>query len=140
MNRTVRVSVLMSFGLCLLAGERVLAQFSEESIARHWEKLPDGAQILRLWTDKDVKANQPQIAILRLTSKQFEKFHSDVKDYLERNKVFGEHVKLGRIISYADITEPYGSARKPRSGDTDPIFVVEHNPYCDSAIIQYDGS
>ena len=138
MNRTVGVSLLMSFALCFLAGGQALAQFSEESVTRHWEKLPDGVQILRLWTDKDRNAGEPQIAILRFSSRQqFEKFYSNAKDYLQRNKVFGD-VKLGRIISYADISEPYRS--RERSKGPDPMTIVaEHNLWCDSAIIQYDS-
>src|SRR5262249_42607026 len=97
-------------------------------------------QILRLWNEKDRDAGEPQIAILRFTSpQQFEKFYSNPKDYLQRYKVFGD-VKLGRIISYADISEPYRAMRKPKGSGTDPFTIVaEHNLWCDSAIIQYDS-
>lgn len=144
MNRTVRVSVLMSFALCLLAGEKALAQFSEESVTRRWEKLPDGVQILKLWTEKEYRAGELQIVILRMTNAQHEKFVDNMKNYLQTNRVFGEQVTLGRIISYANISEPEARTktptRKSKSGASDPwTIVAEHNAYCDSAIIEYDG-
>lgn len=123
--------------LCFVTGNKTFAQFSEESITRRWEKLPDGGQILRLWTEKDLDAKEPQIAILRLTEAQSRTFKSETKAYLMRNKVFGD-LKLGRIISFADISETKSATRKSKPGSVDPIFVVEHNPYCDSAIIQFD--
>ena len=127
--------------LCFVTGNKTFAQFSEESVTRRWEKLPDGGQILRLWTEKDLDAKEPQIAILRLTEpKQYSSFRSDTKEYLMRYKVFGS-AKLDRIISRVDlsVSRRYSSV-KPKPGAKDPYtIVVEHNYWCDSATIEFSG-
>lgn len=146
MNRSVRITVLLSLTLCMLGGEKAAAQFTDEAITRRWEKLPDGAQILRLWTEKDVAGKEPQIAILRLTDAQYKNFTSSPKNYLEGYDVFGKDrdgkkYRLDRIISRVDlsVSTRYATA-KPKAGASDPwTIVVEHNYWCDSATIEFNS-
>jgi hypothetical protein len=109
---------------------------------QRWEKLPDdGGEVLRLFTQKDV-GKLPQIAILKLTEDQYEKFRSDPKKYLTAKNVFftnESHKTLRRIVSYVDLSEDEPGTKPAQSksqSNSDPWYVVvEHNAYCDSAIM-----
>lgn len=146
MNRSLQAKAFRVVLVCIFAIAGC-AQSKNESATQQlnpqrWEKLPDnGGEILRLFTEKDI-GKLPQIAILKLTEDQYNKFRSDPKEYLMAKNVFftKESKKiLRRIVSYVDLSEDEPGTKPTLSksqSQSDPWYVVvEHNAYCDSAII-----
>ena len=165
MNGTLRLSILLSFIVCLTACAQDVSKGqppsptpkqqtsppSEQHTSRmpEWKHLRDGVDIIRMWdTALDLQFPAPQIAILRFSSKdEHDTFERDPKKYLMDNHVFGNDpstdkpYQLKKIISRVDLTEDELQRKevqtKSQRKGSDPWYVVaEHNAYCDSAIIE----
>lgn len=141
MNRSLQAKAFRVLLVCsfAIAG---FAQSKDESAHRlgpqQWEKLPKGGEVIRLFANKELGLEWPQIAVLRLTEEQYKEFRYDPRRYLMENKVFFD-AKLRRIISSVDISEdrpvPKPTQSKTQSKPDPWVIVVEHNLYCDSATI-----
>jgi len=149
MTRIFKTTLVALFAACLLSSEVSIAQSSQPTGGLSWEKLSKGGQVVRLWTKTELNLTQPQVAILQLPEEEYKDFRSNPKQYLQRNKIFGE-VTLNRIISQVDLSgskaESNVKANRKTSQATpnDPpqsslswTLVVAHNLYCDSATISY---
>lgn len=145
-NRSLQAKAFRVLLVCIFAIAGC-AQSKDESTTQQlnpqrWEKLPDnGGEVLRLFTEKNI-GKLPQIAILKLTQDQYSKFRSDAKEYLQVKDVFftkESNKTLRRIVSYVDLSEDEPGAKPAQSksqSNSDPWYVVvEHNAYCDTAII-----
>src|SRR5689334_6448913 len=87
-NRFAKVTTLLSFLLSLVSSGKAFAQFNDDfkPITREWVRLDEGAQVLKLWNKKDLDRHEPEIAILRLEPKQYEKFRLDPTGYIMHYK------------------------------------------------------
>jgi len=151
MTRILRTTIAVLFVACLLSSEVGIAQSSQQAAGLGWEKLSKGGQVLRLWTNPELNLTQPQVAVLQLPEEEYRDFKANPREYLQRNRIFGE-VTLNRIISQVDLSgskaDRNSKANRKTSQATpnDPpkssvawTLVVAHNLYCDSATISYSN-
>lgn len=136
MNRILKTAVLAS--LCLLASEGSLAQAAREQLTEpKWEKLGEGAQVLKQWLGKG-GLKEPQVAILKLSDEEYKEFDHDPTEYLKKFDVFGKNLTTLHAISRVDLSERKESEKKPKGSAQDPwIVIVVHNPYCTYATISF---
>jgi len=57
-----------------------------------WEKLAEGFEVLRVWKEVSPKANEPEIAILRLTQEKHKQLLASPKEFVNSPQVFDKPV------------------------------------------------
>jgi hypothetical protein len=60
-------------------------------VPAEWKTLKPGVQVLRLWDT--IGPEQPQIAILRLTSERYKELQKDLKAFVDSYDIFRETVR-----------------------------------------------
>lgn len=144
MTRMARLVTLISLVAGLVAATPAFAQASPQNSrqkrqskpAPQWEKLGEGARVVRLWRTSLGPA-RPQVAVLELEAEEYKKFAADPTQYLEKYEVFGK-VRLNGVVSAVDltVTEP---GRSKKLANDPPVggctVLVSHTSWCTAASI-----
>jgi len=69
----------------------LLSHASAQTSSSEWKTVKPGVQVLRLW--ETTGPEQPQIAILQLTSESYKDLQRDLKAFVDGNKIFPEQVR-----------------------------------------------
>jgi len=62
-----------------------------------WKTIEPGVRVLRLW--ESVGPDQPQVAVLQLSSEKYKELRKNVKAFLDSRNIFFESVRPGAKLT-----------------------------------------
>ena len=119
MKRIVTSALLVVCVFLLLPNGRSNAREEEQKKTPPlgWQKLEEGVQVLKLW--ESVGPKWPEIAVLRLSKEEYEKFYKEPVEYLNKLKVYPPEYPAKKII-------PCGLVA-PETAKSDFVVVLKHD-------------